>query len=195
VADRNNDRVVVITPHGQLLAWKKSISGPAAAFPSPTGRSISVTEPAEFIVEQIAVKDGVAFYHYGHSGKPGSADNRLHDPTSADELSDGKLVIADKSNCRVLIVTPPHFRPSCDPRYAGHLRPQAPSNLAYPDAALPAASGDHIVVTESNPGWVDVMSAAGTLINAVRVPGLSAPDDANEFASGELIATSHTRPG
>lgn len=40
-----------------------------------------------------------------------------------------------------------------------------------------------------------LLSNVHALLAALRVSGLSAPCDANQSAGGELIATSHSRPG
>ncbi len=193
VADRNNDRVISISPQGRVV-WTVRLTGPSDAFLSPTARSITVTQPGAFVVLQLAVADRTAFYRYGHSGHPGSADDRLHDPQTAQEQSDGKLVIADKSNCRILFISPPSVHPSATLGTPGSCVHDPPKSLAYPDAVFPATGGG-IVVTELDPAWVDVLSSTDTLVKALRVPGLSAPDDANEYAPGKLIATSHSHPG
>ena len=193
VADRNNDRVISISPQGRVV-WSVRLTGPSDAFLSPTARSITVTQPGAFVVLQLAVADKTAFYRYGHSGRPGSADNRLHDPETAQEQSDGKLVIADKSNCRIVFVSPPSVHPSAKLGTPGSCVHDPPTSLAYPDAVFPAIGGG-IVVTELDPAWVDVLSSTDSVVAHLRVPALSVPDDANEYAPGKLIATSHTRPG
>jgi hypothetical protein len=193
VADRNNDRLLVISPRGQLV-WSKRIAGPSDAYLSPTGRSIIVTQHGAFDVVRLGVVSGTISYRYGHSGRPGTADDYLHDPQTAQQLPDGRLLIADKSNCRILFVSPPARRPRTvlgRPRACVH---HPPRSFSYPDAAFPTAGGG-LVVTELTPAWVDLLSRSHTLLAALRVPGLSAPYDANESASGELIATSHSRPG
>jgi outer membrane protein assembly factor BamB len=193
VADRNNDRVISLSPQGRVV-WTVRLTGPSDAFLSPTARSITVTQPGAFVVLQLAVADKTAFYRYGHSGRPGSADDRLHDPETAQEQSDGKLVIADKANCRILFISPPSVHPSAKLGTPGSCVHDPPKSLAYPDAVFPAIGGG-IVVTELDPAWVDVLSSTDRVVAHLRVPGLSAPDDANEYAPGKLIATSHSHPG
>jgi len=195
VADSNNDRLVVISPKGQVV-WTKPRTGPGDAFLSRTGKSIIVTEPGSFVLLQVSVSDGKILYLYGHSGRPGSGANRLHDPQSAQELSDGRLVVADKSNCRVLFLEPPRIHhPVATFGTPGSCLHDPPKNLGYPEAVFPQFGGTGVVVTELNPAWVDVLSSTGTVLSELRVPGLSVPDDANEYASDKLIATSHSHPG
>jgi outer membrane protein assembly factor BamB len=194
IADRNNNRLVVISPLGQVV-WTQPLTGPSDAFLSLTGRSIVVTEPGSFVALQLAVSDRHVLYRYGHSGHPGVADNRLHDPETAQELSDGRLVIADKSNCRILFLAPPSHRPVAKLGSPGACLHEPPKNFGYPDAVFSALSGGGIVVTEVDPPWIDLLNSADAVTAQLRVPTLSVPDDANEYAPGELIATSHSHPG
>jgi DNA-binding beta-propeller fold protein YncE len=193
VADRNNNRLLAISPQGQIV-WQAGLTGPSAAFPSSTGRSVLVTQPGEFVVLALAVSDRKSFYRYGLSRRHGSADNRLGDPETAQELSDGTLVIADKSNCRVIFVKLPSHRPHTKLGRPGSCVHDPPKTLANPDAVFPAIGGG-IVVTELDPKWVDVLSTQNAIVASMQVPGLGAPDDANEYAPGKLIATSHAHPG
>jgi hypothetical protein len=194
IADRNNNRLVVISPLGRVV-WTRALTGPSDAFLSLTGRSIVVTEPGSFVALQLAVSDRHVIYRYGHSGHPGAADNRLHDPETAQELSNGRLVIADKSNCRILFLAPPSHRPVAKLGAPGACLHEPPKNFGYPDAVFPALSGGGIVVTEVDPPWIDLLNGADAVTAQLRVPTLSVPDDANEYAPGELIATSHSHPG
>jgi DNA-binding beta-propeller fold protein YncE len=194
IADRNNNRLVVISPLGRVV-WTQALTGPSDAFLSLTGHSIIVTEPGSFVALQLAVSDRHVLYRYGHSGHPGVADNRLHDPETAQELGDGRLVIADKSNCRIVFLAPPSHRPVSSLGTPGACLHDPPKNFGYPDAVFPALSGGGVVVTEVDPAWIDVINSAGAVTSQLRVPTLSVPDDANEYAAGELIATSHSHPG
>jgi outer membrane protein assembly factor BamB len=193
VADRNNNRIVALTPQGRV-AWTERLTGPSSAFLSPTGRSITVTQPGTFVVLQLAVADRRAFYRYGTSGHPGSGDDHLSDPATAQELSDGRLVVADKSNCRVLFVAPPKRVPATSLGKPGSCVHDPPTSVAFPDSVFPAMGGG-VVVTELDPKWVDVLSPTNAVVAAMQVPGLSAPDDAYEYANDKLIATSHSHPG
>ena len=193
VADRNNNRLIVISPRGQLV-WSKPIAGPSDAYLTPTGRSIIVTQHGGFDVVRLGVVSGTVSYRYGHSGHPGAADDHLHDPQTAQQLPDGRLVIADKSNCRIIFVTPPSHRPAAVLGRPGTCVHDPPRSFSYPDAAFPTARGG-LVVTELTPAWVDLLSTTGSLIAALRVNGLSAPYDANEFGRDRIVATSHSSPG
>jgi len=52
------------------------------------------------------------------------------------------------------------------------------------------------VITETGDAHVDLLSAAGTLVGSLRVPGgFKLPESVNETSSGDLIAVDHTHPG
>jgi hypothetical protein len=193
VADRNNNRLVVISPEGQVV-WQRPHSAPSSAFLSSTAKSVIVTESGTFVAAQFAVADGKVLYSYGRHGQPGSGANRLRDPETAQELASGDLVLADKTNCRVLVLSPHSHIPLLVLGKPGACVHRPPTDFAYPDSAFPALGGG-IVVTELNPAWVDILSASDTLLHQIRVPALSEPVDANEYAKGKLIATSHSHPG
>lgn len=193
VADRNNDRLIILSPQGQTVSTKQ-IAGPSDAYFSPNGKSIFVTQHGAFDVARLGVVSGSVSYRYGHSGRPGPGDGYLHDPQTAQQLPDGRLLIADKSNCRILFVLPPAHTASTvlgRPRSCAH---DPPRFFSFPDAAFPTRGGG-LVVSELVPAWVDLLNRDGTLRAALRVPGLSAPYDANQSSGGMLIATSHARPG
>jgi PQQ-like domain len=195
IADRNNKRLLDVSAAGQPV-WSTNLNGPSDAYPTRTLQSVIVTEHGNFQVLQVGVKRHDVIYHYGHSGVPGAAANRLHDPGTAHLLSSGQLVIADKSNCRILFVRPPGHRPSTTlgrPHHCGH-RP--PSEFGYPDAVFPTSSGG-LVVSEFVPAWVDILDSHNNLVKALRPAGLTKPVDANQVSgqSNEYIAANFAHPG
>jgi hypothetical protein len=193
IADRNNNRLIAISPEGQVV-WQRPHSVPSSAFLSSTAKSVIVTESGAFVAAQFAVADDRVLYSYGRHGQPGSGANRLGDPATAQELAGGKLVLADETNCRVLVLSTHSHIPLLVLGKPGACVHRPPTDLAYPDSAFPAIGGG-IIITELNPGWVDILSASDALVHQIRVPALSVPVDANEYAKGKLIATSRSHPG
>jgi DNA-binding beta-propeller fold protein YncE len=193
VADRANNRLIVVSPRGQL-AWSMQVYQPTAAFVSPDGASIVVTQRSLFTVLDYDVANGYLAYYYGRAGRPGAADNRLRAPESAQQLRDGRLVVADESNCRVLVLAPPAKRPAEVYGRPGSCSHNPPTTFSDPDSAF-AAPGGGLVVTELRPAWIDLLGQAGNLITALRVPGFRAPIDATEFAPGRIVVTNHSAPG
>lgn len=196
IADTDNNRLVSVSPRGQLV-WTKSQSDPGAAFLSRTGRTVIIAERSQASVVMRRVDNGRVSYVYGRAGQPGSADNRLSDPQTAQETPTGEIVVADLGNCRVLYLATSSDQPVSSlgaPGRCVHHVVSGPVTFAHPDAAFPTANGG-IVVTEQRPAWVDVLSQNDTLRSAIALPRFSAPSDANEAGPNDIIVTDRTQPG
>jgi hypothetical protein len=194
IADRGNNRLVAISSSGQQVWSSPPLSAPSDAYVTSTGRSITVTEHSNMQVYVFGVASGKVDYHYGHAHVAGSGLNRLHDPATAQFLPDGRLVIADKANCRILIVTRPSHHHVKVLGKVGTCVHNPPHDFANPSAAFPTPGGG-LVVTEHTPPWVDILGRDGTLVQGMQPAGLSVPYDANEYAPGKLIATNYAHPG
>jgi outer membrane protein assembly factor BamB len=196
IADTDNNRLVSVSPRGQLV-WTKSQSAPGAASLSRTGRTVIIAEHFQSSVVMRRVDNGRVSYVFGRAGQPGSADDRLSDPQTAQETLTGEIVVADLGNCRVLFMTTSSHRPVRllgAPGRCVHYVTSAPITFAHPDAAFPTANGG-LVVTEQRPAWVDVLSKNDTLRSAIALHRFSAPSDANEAGPNDIIVTDRTQPG
>jgi outer membrane protein assembly factor BamB len=193
IADRNNNRLLVVSPKGQVV-WQLSEPTPSDAYFSSTGRSIVVTQHLKAVVLRRSVTTGKITYSYGHAGSVGSGSDRLHDPQTGHQIG-GQIVIADLGNCRVLFVAPPSHR-RVTSLGSGQCVHHPPTSFAQPDAVFPTADGG-LVVTERNPGWIDLLSKTHTVTKTIRLLTFAQPYDANEskYVAGQLIVTDHTRPG
>ena len=193
IADRNNNRLLVVSPKGQIV-WQLSEPTPSDAYFTSTGRSIIVTQHLKAVVLRRSVSTGRITYSYGHAGTVGSGSDRLHDPQTGHQVG-GQIVIADLGNCRVLFVAPPSHRRVTSLGTTGQCVHHPPTSFAEPDAVFPTAGGG-IVVTERNPGWIDLLSKTHTVTKTIRLT-FAQPYDANEskYVAGQLIVTDHTRPG
>jgi DNA-binding beta-propeller fold protein YncE len=192
IADRNNNRLLVVSPKGQIV-WQLSEPTPSDAYFTSTGRSIIVTQHLKAVVLRRSVSTGRITYSYGHAGSVGSGGDRLHDPQTGHQIG-GQIVIADLGNCRVLFVAPPTHS-HVTSLGTGQCVHRPPTSFAEPDAVFPTADGG-LVVTERNPGWIDLLSKTHTVTKAIRLT-FAQPYDANEskYVAGQLIVTDHTRPG
>ena len=198
IADRNNNRLLAISPEGQIVATMPQET-PSDAYLSSTGHTVFVTEHEQSVVKVRRVDSGSVSYIYGVSRKRGSADNRLHDPQTAQETSSGSVVIADRGNCRILFVDPnasSHVPVGSwgKPGSCTHRVTAQPFTFAFPDSAFAASNGD-IVVTEPSPAWVDILSKDEALVSAVQLSDFLAPQDANEYAPDKVIVVDRTHPG
>jgi DNA-binding beta-propeller fold protein YncE len=199
IADRNNNRLIAISPLGQVV-HQIAQSAPGDASLSSSGHTVYVTEHLQSVVVDVALDDGKVVYHYGVHDHRGAGDDRLRDPETAQEqTATGNVVIADRNNCRLVFVNPnlPDLhKPIAVWGAHGDCRHQVsaqPLRFGYPVSAF--ADGDQIIVTESNPAWVDVINATTkALISATQLP-YGQPSDASEYAPDRIIVTDRTHPG
>jgi outer membrane protein assembly factor BamB len=199
IADRSNDRLLVVDPRGQVV-WRFPSRGgslplPDDAFFSPDGREIVATEEDVDVVSVIDVASRRIVWRYGEVGVPGSGANRLSHPDDALMLPDGKIALADIENCRLLILSPPLQRPfravGSPVRGCVHDPPLA---WGSPNGAFPLAGGGSLV-TEINGDWVDALSPSGRLLWSTHPPGISYPSDSNEVHPGLYVTVGWQSPG
>ncbi len=201
IADRNNSRIVAISPKGQVV-WEHKVAAPSDAYLSYTGHTAVITQHTQSRVFLLEIDPGIVNYIYGHAGKPGAANNYLRDPQTAQEMPNGDVVIADLGNCRVLFVRPKTHVPvntvgGGDTNCVHHVL-SLPYTFSKPDAAFPSFTGNgDLVVTELNPAWVDVFDKSLKLLDQIELTnaGFKAPYDANEYAPGDLVAVDRSTPG
>ena len=200
VADRNNSRLLALSPLGQPV-YSLTQSAPSDAYLSSTGHTVFVTEHSQSVVVVRRVDSGRISYIYGRSGVRSAAENRLHDPQTAQETAGGQLVIADRGNCRIVFVDPNSSSHKTKAVWGSpghcthHVNPTVTGDtFAFPVAAFAASNGD-VVVTEQHPAWVDILTRDGSLVSAVELSDFASPSDANEYAPNHVIVVDHTRPG
>jgi outer membrane protein assembly factor BamB len=200
IADRSNDRLLVVDPHGRIV-WRfpqpgrRSLPLPDDAFFSPDGRKIVVTEEDVDAVSVVDVASHRIVWRYGAVGVPGSTTNRLAHPDDAMLLPDGSIVAADIENCRLVLLRPPSHRPAhatgSPAQGCVHSPPLA---WGSPNGAFPLRGGGALV-TEINGDWVDALSASGRVLWSIHPPGVSYPSDSNEVRRGLFVTVGWQSPG
>jgi hypothetical protein len=204
IADRNNNRLLLISPKGQIL-WQFPVAGqlqpgqsflsPDDAFFSPDGQRIVITQESDFVITVIALPSGRITWRYGHPGIPGSAPGYVDNPDDAMLLTNGDLLSADIKNCRILVVPPNGESPS---RIFGQTtnfcEHQPPTHFGSPNGVFPMTDGN-VLVTEINGDWVDEMSLSGQVLWSTNPPGFSYPSDSNEVSPGVYLSVDYTDPG
>jgi hypothetical protein len=193
IADRNNNRLLVISSKGQTV-WQTSVSAPGDAYFSSTGRSVVVTQHLKAVVVIRGVDSNRVDYSYGHANTPGSGDDRLNDPQTGHLTATGQIVIADLGNCRIVFATKTSHKPALT-LGNGQCVHKPATSFAQPDAVFPTTTDGGLVVTERSPAWIDILSKANVVTSKIRLTGFAAPSDAHEFAPGRLIVTDQTHPG
>ena len=201
VADRNNDRIVIIDPRRNRITWQfprrgdvrpgQSFHDPDDAFFTPGYRSISTNEEYNQTMSQIDIRTHRIVWSYGHPGVRGSAAGYLSNPDDAYLLPNGLFMVADIQNCRVLFVDRAH-RVVRSIGHAGSCGHDPPRGLSSPNGATPLPDGG-VLVTEIG-GWVDRISKNGKLLWTIRTP-TTYPSDAQLLADGNVLVAGFNDPG
>jgi DNA-binding beta-propeller fold protein YncE len=203
VADKANNRLLVVDPHGRVrwrfprpqdTATRRHFRVPDDAFFSPNGKYIVATEEDYSVVSIIDVATRRIVRRYGHPGVPGSAAGYVHNPDDAMLLPGGDLLSADIKNCRVIVVPPHRDRPSRTFGHAGSCLHNPPQSFGSPNGAFPMRNGDYLV-TEITNDWVDAMSLSGKVAWSVHPPRIVYPSDSNQVGPDRFLTVGYTDPG
>jgi DNA-binding beta-propeller fold protein YncE len=202
IADRENNRLLVVSPRGQIL-WtfpspshplSQSFIKPDDAFFTPDGRQVIVTQEDDFVISIVDLGSDEITYRYGHPGVYGSEPNYVHNPDDALLTAGGNIVTADIKNCRLLMIRPPAHSPLRQLGTTGDCEHSLGSTYGSPNGAFPMSNGD-VAVTEINGDWLDVVSPSGQGLSAINPPGFSYPSDTNEVRPGLFLSVDYTSPG
>ena len=204
IADRGNDRLVVVDPEGRVL-WTFPEPGdlqpgerfrvPDDAFYTPDGRQIIVTHEDDFALSLVDVATRRILWRYGTPGVHGSGPNQLWNPDDALVLPDGSVLVADIKNCRILVIPPGGHAPSRIYGTTGRCVHDPPRSFGSPNGAFPMKNG-HYLVTEIRGSWVDELDLrSGRVLWSIHPPGIRYPSDTNEVAPGRYLTVDYSRPG
>jgi hypothetical protein len=201
VADRNNDRIIIVNPRTNRVVWifprpgdvraGQSFHDPDDAFFTPGYRSVSTNEEYNQTIAEIDVRSHRIVWSFGHPGVRGSAFGYLSNPDDAYKLPNGLFMVADIQNCRVLFISRAH-RVVREIGHAGSCGHDPPQGLSSPNGATPLSDGG-VLVTEIG-GWVDRISKSGRLLWTIRTP-TSYPSDAQLLPNGNVLVAGFNTPG
>ena len=204
IADRSNNRLIVVSPQGQIL-WQFPQPGdlapgqtfliPDDAFFTPDGKYIIATEEDNFVISVISIAEHKIIFRYGTPGQSGMGPNQLWNPDDAMMLPDGYILSPDIKNCRILLIKPGTLSPvhiyglSTNACYHN-----PPARFGSPNGSFPMTNG-HYVVTEINGDWVDEMGLNGIIYQSFHAPGINYPSDTNEVRPGVFLTADYSKPG
>jgi outer membrane protein assembly factor BamB len=189
IADRNNNRVLLVSP-GKRVVWSSTeLRGPDDAFFTPGFGSIITNEEFNDTLRQIGLRSNKLVWSYGHAGVPGSSPGYLDTPDDAYRLPNGTTTVADIRNCRIVTLS----RSGKVVRVlGGSCSHNPPYGFASPNGDTPLPDGG-LLVTEIG-GWIDRLDRHGHLVWSVRSP-VSYPSDAQLLPNGRILVASFTVPG
>lgn len=202
IADRGNNRLVLVDEHHNMLWQYPSASAPALpegfyfpddAFFTRGGHAIITNEEEQHTIIELSYPDGKIVWKYGTPNQPGSGLNQLNQPDDSYRLKDGSVTVADAKNCRILHI-------NADETVAGQIgttgrckthRP--PELIAYPNGDTPLANGN-ILVSEIHGSWVDELTLGGKLVWSLKLP-MNYPSDPQQIGPDKYLVADYSRPG
>ena len=201
IADRGNDRLILVDAARHLL-WSypgRSKPPPPGGFYFPDdaffirhGTGIISNQEDNHTIVEIAFPSGKVIWQYGHPKVPGSRPGYLDQPDDAFLLKNGRVVVADALNCRVLFITP-RGRPAGQIGTTGSCVHAPPRSLGYPNGDTPLANGD-LLISEIHGSWVSEYTRSGHLVWSVHLP-ITYPSDPQQIGPDAYLVADYARPG
>jgi hypothetical protein len=189
VADRNNDRVLLLSPDKRIVWRKRGLRQPDDAFFTPGYRGVITNEEFDDTLVQFTLRTRRVVWSYGHAGVAGSGPGYLHAPDDAYRLANGVTTVADIQNCRIVQLRPNRTVVRV---LGGSCVHDPPRGFASPNGDTPLPDGG-LLVTEIG-GWVDRLSRSGRLSWSVRTP-FAYPSDAQLLPNGNILVCAFLTPG
>jgi outer membrane protein assembly factor BamB len=189
IADRNNNRILIVSP-GKRVVWSVTgLRGPDDAFFTPGYRSVITNEEFNDTLTEVSLATKRPVWTYGHAGVAGGSAGYLNTPDDAYRLQSGITTVADIRNCRIVQIS----RAKRVVRVlGGSCTHDPPRGFASPNGDTPLPDGG-LLVTEIG-GWIDRLDARGRLVWSVRSP-VAYPSDAQLLPNGRILVSSFTDPG
>ena len=189
VADRNNDRVILLSPDRRIVWQRAGFRQPDDAFFTPGFRGVITNEEFDDTLTQISLRTKRVVWRYGHAGIAGRAAGYLDAPDDAYRLPNGVTTVADIRNCRIVELR--HDRTVLRV-LGGSCVHDPPRGFASPNGDTPLPDGG-MLVTEIG-GWIDRLDRAGKLVWSVRTP-FAYPSDAQLLPNGRILVCAFLDPG
>jgi hypothetical protein len=200
IADRGNNRILVVSPKGKVVFDYPSAADLAAGrrlvfnddtFVEPGGKALIANEEDNHAIVQVSILTHKLQVLFGHPGQLGPGQTHLHTPDDAYALPDGSFTVADAYNCRILFIKAHRII-----RQYGHseiCRHDPPNYFGAVNGDTPVPGGG-VMVSEIPGHWVDEIGPDGKLVFAVQAP-VSYPSDPQPLPGGRILLADYASPG
>jgi outer membrane protein assembly factor BamB len=201
IADRGNNRLILVDGAGSIGWTFPNATAPAPpsgfffpddAFFTDHGTAILSNQEGNNTIVEISYPAGRPLWSYGHPGVAGAATGYLHEPDDAYKLADGRVIVADANNCRVLIISA-QARSIGQIGTTGSCIHKPPTSLGYPNGDTPLQNGD-VLISEVTGSWISEYTMAGALVWTVHLP-LTYPSDPQQIGPDTYIVADYAKPG
>jgi hypothetical protein len=200
IADRGNNRILVVSPSGQVvflypspedLRQGRRLVYNDDTFVEPGGAELIANEEDNHAIVSVRLADHNLSVLFGHPGEEGSDSTHLNTPDDAYALPDGSFTVADAYNCRILFIARGQIT-----REYGHsavCRHEPPGYFGAVNGDTPVPGGG-VLVSEINGSWIDEVGPDGRLVFAVQAP-VGYPSDPQPLPGGRILLADYSNPG
>jgi PQQ-like domain len=201
IADRGNNRLLLVDANGTIDWTFPNAQAPAPAsgfyFPDDAffvnhGKSIISNQEGNNTIVEISYPDGKSLWSYGTPGQAGFKPGFLHEPDDAYRLKDGRVIVADANNCRILIISA-QAQPIGQIGTTGNCTHHPPTSLGYPNGDTPLQNGN-VLISETTGSWISEYTFASKLVWTVHLP-LAYPSDPQQIGPDKYIVADYATPG
>ncbi len=202
IADRGNDRILVVDSRGRWL-WhfptpKDRRHGAHLVFDDdtfvqPGGKALITNEEDHQDILSIDLATRRTKILFGVPGVIGHDSTHLDWPDDAYVLPDGTMTVADAYNCRILFVRNHRIVRQIGQTHVCVHNP--PYTLGDVNGDTPTPNGG-VLVSEIPPtgGWIDAFSRTGKLLWAFKPP-VAYPSDPQPLSGGRILLTDYNPTG
>ncbi len=211
IADRGNDRIILVDPQGRTL-WRFPTARDKAngihlvydddTFVQPGGKALVTNEEDNGDILSINIKTHRVTNLFGTPGpQPGthgepSSPNLLNWPDDAYVLPDGTMTVADAYRCRILFVRNRRIVQQIGQTDVCVHNPPSTIGQVNGDTPMP---GGGVLVSEIPPAgstrsWIMAFSKTGKLLYEFQAP-VGYPSDPQPLPGGRILLAGYTSPG
>jgi hypothetical protein len=200
IADRGNNRILVVDPQRQTIYEYPSAADRAAGrhlfynddtFVEPGGQALIANEEDNNDIVEVSLVDRSVKVIFGHPGEAGSDATHVHTPDDAYMLPSGEFTVADAYGCRIVFVRAHRIVRQYGTSDVCRHEPPRYLNAVNGDTPMPNGG---TLLSEINGSWIDEISPAGHLVFATQVP-VSYPSDPQPLPGGRVLLADYASPG